>query len=977
MPYIFIFLSALSPAPVPHRLIYEPVAEHRYVTMRAEREAKNATDSAPVSPSKPAPKLLPRSVTSLNKIHWEPAVQELRLLSREMLAMVQSGSAAPDTEGTKPRPWTIMMCAAAINDTDTMKRLLREGCDVNCGNKSGTTALMVASQLNVVDSIAFLLQNGADLNQVDMHGHPAMAYATSLPLPAALSESFSSFMSDGDTEFAKRLNAAKLLKLAAGYGSKGLNSVLDNNVLETGPQEKAEWVRYHSLLETHGLSRIETNWQLQNSIKNASNRLGGVAGEVFQAGLPDDSESETESELADRDAYLALLETKRLAREHQEHLETLRCPICTLLTPCPHFLNPITLSKLIEGGYKPPPKVSIIRDGSILTKKQVAFLTERVLRESGLDDRKTDRTLTRLRDYQKRITQLDKEKAALLLEAAEHAETLEQEAQAVLRIEAQAAVEVSQGERGRRGGMGAVVDAQALVALEWRQEIDDYGRIMFINQQTKERWTMHISITPEGDAKAYYYNNASDTTQWEPPGSLAGLSLEALSGAFPTSGTSDGTSGGTGDADDANGASGSGMAMSGSLSMSMSVDNTLNGSGMPAIMPATSTSTGAGTGALGEDGKPKKKKKKGGVKFSFADDVDVKAADIADLNDTAASNADADTDTGDGGSSSSAGVVDKKAEPDSGSDSGAVVANDTKATTTTTTTTAPDTTTPPADAPAPAASTAITTPLVSALKSGEIEIGTGGVVKKKKRVGGIRFNDEEQVKTFTASDCIGADLPDANANSGDTATTTAAGAAGSGNSAAAIAGTSVDTNAGTKADGDAEKDEVKDKDPKELALPSDLPIIETESKTGTETEIDTEVETEAETDAEAKTENEAETEAKAMEEDEHLDIGDELGMPPVQPLPPNERRIFSFTKNSSLGSRTVDSILPRELTTTIRGGSSGSSPPRGSSSTSGSVDSSSRIVSALPPPAVEYPVFVSGAETEYRIFYMCLCLCLC
>lgn len=386
--------------------IYVPVAEHRYETIRRERATKEVEENRNLNPSKPPPESLSRSVTSLNKINWAPEVAELRLICREILAVIQKGDAAPDTEGNKPRPWTPMMCAAAINDTDTMKRLLREGSDINCGNKSGTTPLMLAAQLNVVDSVAFLLQNGADLEQVDMHGFPAISYATSLPLPEELAESLSSYISDGDTAFERRLNAEKLLKLAARYGNKGLNSVLDENVMETGAAEKAEWVRYHSLLESHGLSRIETNWQLLNSIKNAGNRLNCAANETFQTDNIAESDSETESEIAEKEAYMAILEQKRIERERKAELESLRCPICTLQTPCPHFLNPNTLKKLIDGGYKPPPKVTIIRDGSILTKKQIAFLTERVLKESGLNDRKMDRTLDTLRAYQKRIAEL-------------------------------------------------------------------------------------------------------------------------------------------------------------------------------------------------------------------------------------------------------------------------------------------------------------------------------------------------------------------------------------------------------------------------------------------------------------------------------------------------------------------------------------------------------------------------------------------
>ncbi|HIE53972.1 MAG TPA: ankyrin repeat domain-containing protein, partial [Chromatiaceae bacterium] len=55
--------------------------------------------------------------------------------------------------------------AAAIDDVETMEKLLDQGADVNAANKYGKTALMMAAENGNLAAVSLLLARGADVNR--------------------------------------------------------------------------------------------------------------------------------------------------------------------------------------------------------------------------------------------------------------------------------------------------------------------------------------------------------------------------------------------------------------------------------------------------------------------------------------------------------------------------------------------------------------------------------------------------------------------------------------------------------------------------------------------------------------------------------------------------------------------------------------------------------------------------------------------
>ena len=84
----------------------------------------------------------------------------------------------------------------------------------------------------------------------------------------------------------------------------------------------------------------------------------------------------------------------------------------------------------------------------------------------------------------------------------------------------------------------------------------------------------------------------------------------------------------------------------------------------------------------------------------------------------------------------------------------------------------------------------------------------------------------------------------------------------------------------------------------------------------------------------------------------------ELVKVPVQPLPPKDRKVFTFTKNTSLGVTPVDGVMPSERTADLR--------PVHVKEVSYTALALVSQTKQLPPqparPKAEYPVLVSGIK---------------
>lgn len=67
--------------------------------------------------------------------------------------------------------WPPVWCAAALGDTDDLRRLLADGADPNAVGDQDCTPLHVAAVYGRSDAVELLLESGADPNRLDPHGN--------------------------------------------------------------------------------------------------------------------------------------------------------------------------------------------------------------------------------------------------------------------------------------------------------------------------------------------------------------------------------------------------------------------------------------------------------------------------------------------------------------------------------------------------------------------------------------------------------------------------------------------------------------------------------------------------------------------------------------------------------------------------------------------------------------------------------------
>jgi ankyrin repeat protein len=67
--------------------------------------------------------------------------------------------------------WPPIWCAAALGDTDDIRRLLADGADPNAAGDQDCTPLHVAAVYGRSEAVQLLLAGGADPNRTDPHGN--------------------------------------------------------------------------------------------------------------------------------------------------------------------------------------------------------------------------------------------------------------------------------------------------------------------------------------------------------------------------------------------------------------------------------------------------------------------------------------------------------------------------------------------------------------------------------------------------------------------------------------------------------------------------------------------------------------------------------------------------------------------------------------------------------------------------------------
>ena len=415
------------------------------------------------------------------------------LLSENMLAGIKKGAAAPNTEALqKPLPWTPLMCATCLNNIRMIKLFVRDGADPNHPNMQGTTPLMQAAQLQNLDALVELLILGADISKCDNFGFTALAYATSLPIPQYMAREATYTMLDGDTEGPKKRDSAAILKLALKNGLGAIRDHVASDAEEASRQAVENHFRFMRLLESYGLSRLQTVKQLVGALDTADWRIGKDTHQKIVA----QEFSETASERDERER----VEAHRA--EMAEHVvkvddeEVLRCPICTLVVPCPHFFKASILKKFIEDN-KPEDEGtgttgSALQDmlnAATMRKNFAAANKERmrmkVLTEVGIADRNTDRSIAFNNKYRARERELDR----LASERKAKAEKVIQDA-----LDAE-----DEADRG----------------LGWSMLTDkETGKIYYEHAHTQIRW----DAVPDGQGQTYFHNPATNETLWDVPG---------------------------------------------------------------------------------------------------------------------------------------------------------------------------------------------------------------------------------------------------------------------------------------------------------------------------------------------------------------------------------------------------------------------------------------------------------------------------
>lgn len=426
----------------------------------------------------------------------------MRQLLKSMLDEIIKGTTNPNGEYIgNPLPWTPLMCAVAINEVKFIRLLIREGANPNHPNRFGITPVMLAAQLHNVTALVELIILGGDIDAVDNEGFNCMAYATSLPLPRNNQHTAVGVILGADAAGVKRLNGVDILNLARKCGLDG-NHLNHNNAIveerlrrelalneeETSDAAVDKHFKFLRLLENFGLSRMETIVQIANHAESSQWRLSGSC-IIYDRNNA--NESETSSQGREREIveqYEKDMEREMKLRQEDPDYEVLRCPVCTLVVPCVHFFKVKSLKEFLRkkaAGFNM--KLATATGRHIkLSKVKMKEHKRNVLEIAGLDDRFTDRSLTRVKQYRARAYQLEEEAQALK-------EAVAQQKQ----FEIQKQYRIAQG-----------------TWTEWEKHYDIHGVLHYTHVETKENW---FECFDSNTNKAYYYNPESGESSWISP----------------------------------------------------------------------------------------------------------------------------------------------------------------------------------------------------------------------------------------------------------------------------------------------------------------------------------------------------------------------------------------------------------------------------------------------------------------------------
>lgn len=361
-------------------------------------------------------------------------IETMKECVKDMLVEMRKGVVNPNCESdAKPFSFTPLMCAVLLNDTRSVKLMIREGADPNYANRFGMTALMLGSQVGSLESVVEMLIMGGDITAVDNEGYTAYAYCNSLPVPSNVDRSSIGVITEGDVDGPKRMTSYELLKLSETYKSDALKDSLQQSINESTPDLVENHYRFLRLLEKYGLSRLETNHQLYDQTRTSQWRIDSSANQKL-AVLQIEDNGETSIEKHEREMYEAIMEKKRQEQDDMNlngkskvDDDMVRCPICTLWVPCSHFMRASTVKKFYNKTSNTNGVVVANSDSESLQSSNsslVAFkgrsLTikdkrQDILNEAHIGDRKTDRSLTLVNVYRPRDLQIQKEKRKTLL----------------------------------------------------------------------------------------------------------------------------------------------------------------------------------------------------------------------------------------------------------------------------------------------------------------------------------------------------------------------------------------------------------------------------------------------------------------------------------------------------------------------------------------------------------------------------------
>eukprot|EP01041_Mallomonas_annulata_P002165 gene2165-4214_t len=312
-------------------------------------------------------------------------VEELHTKLQFILDTLKEGNCTSDIEASKkPIPWTPLMCAVALNEVIIMRRIIREGADINYQNSLGTTPLMLAAQLNNIEALVELLVMNAHIDTIDHEGYTALAYASTLPLPAAMDKTFLHIMTDGKEEYTKRICAEDFLRMAIKNGTaKGIRELLEKNTADTSEEARQVHDAVSALMESRGLTVIDSDFRVKKDLKTTSWRLLEESDDNdnnnnndYDSSIPSfsndrirrrniETDSDSDSEVYNNssrekgtvmpeessDVYGIVDVNVNDVNSPPVHVQiqpVLRCPKCTLPVPCTHFYTELRLKRYLK-----------------------------------------------------------------------------------------------------------------------------------------------------------------------------------------------------------------------------------------------------------------------------------------------------------------------------------------------------------------------------------------------------------------------------------------------------------------------------------------------------------------------------------------------------------------------------------------------------------------------------------------------------